>query len=220
MKRNVIIGIVLILTIATSIIYVGVNDDEFGMKEQGKKTRLLLEGKNDKNIAKIYTEKNYKNNIIITENQLDSYVINLEFTTKQKVDKAAALKELIEYKSLYLLACEEGYEVNDDAIKKQISQTRDAINSSDEDKLILKNYLSGIGISEEEYFEQLFDKYKVNLTIGNYKNNKLKKELTELEPNLIGKDFTEDFNNKLDTYMDKMLDEKQRDNKITVEIYE
>lgn len=214
MKKGFRIGIVLILVMLLSgVVTILASNDILGIREHGIKTKEKLEEKDDKVIVKI---SKGKETIILKNTQLDSYVMNLEFVRKEKVDKDAALKELIRNKSLYLLACDAGYEVDDNEVKKKILEVRNLINSDDKQRAFLDNYLSGLGISEDDYFEQLFDKYKVNLTIGNYKNNKLKLELIQLEPKLSG-NYTSEFTTKLDTYIDEMLDKQISDKHIIIE---
>lgn len=215
MKKS-IIGAVLFLVLLISIgtYNSSGSDDIFGVKKQAIKTKEKEKEKNSKNIVKI---SKGKKNITITDKQLDIYVMNLEFTTKGKVDREVALKKIIRNKELYLLADEAGYSVNDKTVANKLDEVRKIVDENVEQKAFLKNYITGLGIDEDEYYDQIFDSYKENLTIGNYKNNKLKKELLEIEPSLKNKDFTEEFYEKLDGYIDSIIESELNSNRLFVE---
>ena len=205
--------VVLMLTIG-GIIYVGASDDKVGIIDHAQMVKEKLRDEKEDIVVQI---SNSEQEVIITSKQLDTYVMNLEFATNEKVDKSNALDQLIKQKALYLLACKNGYEVEDKVVKEKIVETKNAINSDIEQKTFLKNYLEGLGISEDEYFEQLFDSYKVRLTIGKYKNSKLKPQLIKQDKTLSERDYTQKFNKKLDNYIEELINENVNKKDIVIE---
>lgn len=217
MKRNAFYaGILIIILIVGSYIYIGASDDKDGIREHGKKILETIEKNNSQAIASI---TNGEKTIELTKLQLDTFIMNLEFINKEKVDRNNALNSLIKQRALYMIACDEGYEVNDEEVEDKVAETQNVIKSDIEQQTFLKNYLSGLNISEEDYYKHIFDSYKVRLTIGNYKNNKLKKELMKIDSSLICKENSLDYNKALDKYIDEIYNQKMVDREILVEYF-
>lgn len=102
-----------------------------------------------------------------TKNQLDTYRLTMNQGGKEYSD-TELMDRLIKRTVLYDEAVRRGLTVTDAEIDEAIASTKDALNHSEskQAKEYLDSYLSGAGISEDQYWENVNETYKLALPIG------------------------------------------------------
>lgn len=215
MKKNLII-IVFILVLATANAFViFANDDKEGIKEHVKNIQEKINQKENNIVAKINSSMK---SIDITDKQVITYCMNKEYLTKKPKDRKEALNEIVNEKVEYLIACEAGYEISDNVVKEKIEEVKVAIKENQEQKIFIENYMEALGLNEEEYYKNVFDAYKISLTIGNYKNNYINKEISKKNSKLLNTQYSEEYNQALDNFMKTIREKKISEKEIKVEI--
>lgn len=92
-------------------------------------------------------------------NALDQYEYETlfdEMLNREKEDRA-----------LYLAALDYGIEITEIEVDQIVDEIKSSIEGTENEE-ILKSYIRGAGLSEEEYWEKIRDKYKKNLYISKY----------------------------------------------------
>lgn len=131
------------------------------------------------------------NDETITKQQVEEYKQNLDFTQTANEQPLYTEKEvtenLITDTSLITEAESQGLSVSYDEAKSYAEQTRSALEDMDSDqaeemKNVLADYIKALGISEEEYWNEVAPKaYQESLTIGALKQQKFEEEQTKNE---------------------------------------
>lgn len=216
MKKEIIIlsGIVILLTL--SLMVVGANDDKERIREHAKKVKEQMNSDESKIVAKVSSATE---TIELTDIQVRIYCLNSEYLTKKPKDEKDALESMIKEKVEYLIACEEGYKVSDEEIIEKIEEAKEVIESDPEQKAFLENYIRALGIDEDMYFKEVYDRYKISLTTGTYKNNFVKNEIIKKDNSFIAKEFTEEYYNEVEDFMKEVREKYILEKKIKIEKY-
>ncbi|PKM48873.1 MAG: hypothetical protein CVV02_18390 [Firmicutes bacterium HGW-Firmicutes-7] len=214
MKKKMMILSSIAIVLTLSIMAVGANDDKEGIREHAKKVQEQTNNKESNVVAKVSSATT---TIELTDTQVETYCLNSEYITKKPKDKKEALESMIKEKVEYLIACEEGYEVGNEVIEGKIKEAKAVINSDPEQKVFVQNYIEALGIDEDQYYNEVYDSYKISLTIGNYKNNYVKNEIIKKDKNLKYEEFTEEYYNALEDFMKGVRDKYISENKIKID---
>lgn len=216
MKKKLMILTSIAILLTLSIMAIGANDDKEGIREHVKKIQEQINNDESKVVAKV---SNATMTIKLTDMQVKTYCLNSEYITKEPKDEKEALESMIKEKVEYLIACEEGYEVSDEEIKGKIKEAKEAINSDPEQKVFVENFIKALGIDEDEYYNEVYDMYKISITIGTYKNDFVKKEIIKEDKSFKDNEFTEEYYNAVDDFMKGVRDKYISENKIKIERY-
>jgi hypothetical protein len=113
----------------------------------------------------------------VTKNEFDMYKAftnyNHDYSDKELLDK------IIEKTVLFDEATAEGFSVTDNEINAEIEKVRDLIAKDPEQSDFFKNFIDGLGMTEEEYWEKIvFPGYKEVFTI-NKLSDSLKQKFAE-----------------------------------------
>lgn len=147
-------------------------------------------------------EKNGSNGMVanvdgyeITESALEIYKITAssfgDYSDKELLDN------MIERRALYNQADSEGFEVSDEEVNVAIEAAKTALLQDEEQYKFLKEYLNGLGKSEDQYWSEMREEYKKDLATG-----KLYESIRE--DFIKNNNFTDpnDIKSKFDVYWD------------------
>lgn len=102
----------------------------------------------------------------ITDKELDAVkTMHPEFSNEQAKD------EVVCDKLVYKEALKQGIVVTSQEIDDYVKQAREMIKQDPASKQMVDDYIKGLGLTEEEYWEKAKDEYKVQLTISKYKTS-------------------------------------------------
>lgn len=142
------------------------------IKDFGENIKSILNSKDKDEVVLVVNGTNiYKKQFDILKATYISS--NPNITDKDVFDK------LIERQLLFDEAVKNGVSISDEKVAEIIEYTKKAVHSNPTEYDRLKNYLKGLGVSEDEYWQQSTPTYKKMLIMGEYKNNHLKKAFEE-----------------------------------------
>lgn len=171
------IAIIIATTVAISFAYASPTVKSSIMKTIGLKISDINKSQ-DKVVAIVNGENifNKQVEIIKASNQLSGIDIN----------DTDIINSIIEKKLLFDDAIKNGIKITDVKVDEIVKSNQDAIKNNPEEYNNLKSYLSGLGIDENQYWENSKLTYKKLLVIGEYKNNYLKEKFKK-ESNITDK---------------------------------
>lgn len=111
---------------------------------------------------------------------------NLVTSEKQPDSRYDALEHLVVEKVLASRAKEEGLWPTDEEVKSHIHMVRESFKSmGGEAQEQLTSYLDGLGLTEDEYFEDYaFEEYRTSLAMGRYTSEHLITNFAHEEPHI------------------------------------
>ncbi|MGB9814159.1 MAG: SurA N-terminal domain-containing protein [Thermovenabulum sp.] len=137
---------------------------------------------NDFNIALLFEQQKYKYQVQKYEDQKQFDDGNIFIPVPQKLSPQQILERLIDNEVLYQEAKSQGLEVSYAEAKEYMEETRKITNEilagklqvADREEFLktennLRQYIKGLGISEDEYWNQLIPIYQKYLSIGKLK---------------------------------------------------
>jgi parvulin-like peptidyl-prolyl isomerase len=193
-RTTLIIGLIALIGIAT--VFAANLDDV--MFQLGERTRELDEDKGYVIAVVDGTE--------ILSKDLEILKISSDLAEKE-VDEAEALDKLIEKQLVYNAAIESGIDVSDSEVDRIIEQTKQALEQDDDANAQQAEYIAGLGISEEEYWEMVKPIYKKMLIMGKYKNSFIKeqfiKENNITDAKAIEQEYAEYFKEHVESLKSK-----------------
>lgn len=113
----------------------------------------------------------------VTKNEFDMYKAftnyNHDYSDKELLDK------MIEIKVLYDEATAEGFFVTDDEINAQIEKVKILIAQDPEQSDFFKNFIDGLGMTEEEYWQEIVFPGYIEVFTINKLSDSLKEKFAE-----------------------------------------
>ncbi|ACL75444.1 SurA N-terminal domain-containing protein [Ruminiclostridium cellulolyticum] len=133
----------------------------------------------------------------ITKKGFNTYkaMINSE----NKLSDKEILDRIVESHVVYTQAVKEGFRVSDHQVEAAIKSAREEISMDSKQYKAFKEYISGLKMSEDEYWESVKPTYKKALIRGAYKNalkQKFKKVKLE-DPNEVNSKFSEFYDREI-----------------------
>lgn len=120
----------------------------------------------------------------------------------KKLSDKDILNKMIEQKLLYDKAVESGITVSDKEAKSALNSAIELLKQDTNQYAFMKNYISGLGMTEAKYWESMIQPYKEALTIGKFKN--VLKEDYKQKRNITDE-------NKLDDEFKKYFDDYKKE---------
>ncbi|QNU68419.1 SurA N-terminal domain-containing protein [Ruminiclostridium herbifermentans] len=201
-KVLVIFTIFAIATLACCIGYAVSNDSIANLF--GKKHAEVLKNAGDDIVATVDGEK-------ITKKGFDTYKLFLS-NSKDDMSDQQILDKIIERNILYDLAIKESYSASDSELSSVIKTAQDVIKSDSQQYEAFKEYLIGLSMSEDEYWEIVIPAYEKAVTCGKYK--KALKENFKKENKIVDE---EELNTKFNDFYNQKV--KNAKSKLKVETY-
>lgn len=202
-KSALILAVVLVALIAVSVVTYAQNNSFW--KSLGV-TQKTMQEKEDTGTT-ILTINNYK----VSQKTFDEYKesLNLAKNDNEKLTDKQVADKLIERELLYQEAQKQGLSLNEEEFKKTMDNVKSGIKNDTEAYNQLKDYLTGRGMTEEEYWKIAEPIYQKAFLIGQYKKS-LKEEFKKSDESLPKLSQSE-FNSKFDDlYKNKIKDIKQK----------
>ncbi|WP_083826378.1 SurA N-terminal domain-containing protein [Clostridium sp. BNL1100] len=112
----------------------------------------------------------------ITKKGFDTYKVMIN--SENKLSDKEILDKIVESHVVYMQAVKEGFHVSDQQVEAAIKSAQEAIKMDSKQYEAFKEYLSGLKISENEYWESVKPAYKKALIRGAY-NNALKQKFNK-----------------------------------------
>ncbi len=105
----------------------------------------------------------------ITDQYIDNLTKQNELTgIDAKAAEQMALSQIIVKQSLYYYAINNGFIVNEEEIVNSLEKNKAMIRKADNYSDFLE-FLDGLGMDEEQYWEDQYELYKLNYVVGQYK---------------------------------------------------
>lgn len=141
--------------------------------------------------AKEYSKKNlgdteiYSNGVV-SKKEIEKRVKNIDENLDDRFKKS--VEEISEDKAneqaLYLYACDKKYSVSDEELDVIINNIKEEIAGTEEEKLI-NDFIDGSGMSQEEYWDMVKERYRVTETINkclkDYEKEQIDKKNIDIE---------------------------------------
>lgn len=155
----------------------------------------IKELKNNDNASVIAKVGDYN----ITKGYFDRYKA-LNSVGNSMPPDSALLDKLIENEVIKEQALKEGISVSDEEVNNAIEQQKQAFANDSKSSEFLKNYIQGLGISEDQYWENMKPGIKNALIRGKYLNKNMelfKKDNPDINANEFTAKFNEFYKNKI-----------------------
>jgi len=160
-KRVLMICLISIIAILACGIGYAVQSDSIA-KMFGKQQAEVLSNAGDGIVATVDGEK-------ITKKGFDTYKLFLNNSGKEVSDQQV-LDKIVDRQLIYKQAIKENVVVSDQEVANAIKMAQDTIRSDSKQYEAFKEYISGLNMSEDEYWKSVEPVYKKALTCGKYKN--------------------------------------------------
>jgi hypothetical protein len=190
-----------ILILSCGSVYAVQNDSI--SKAFGIKHAEILASVGDESVATIDGEK-------ITKKGFETYKF-LVNSGEQKLSDSEMLNKIIDRQVIYKSAQRDGITVTDEEVLNAIHNAKDIITSDAERYKSFQDYIEGLNMTEEQYWESVKPVYKKALICGKYKNE-LKQKYKE-ENNITDK---AELDSKFKPFFDDKVKELKSKMKIEV----
>jgi hypothetical protein len=128
----------------------------------GKQQAEILSNAGNDVIATLDGEK-------ITKKGFDTYKFFVNSDNKKLSDKEI-LDKIIDRQVIYNQALKEGISVTNEELENAIKSAQDLMKSNDQQYTAFKEYVSGLNMTEEQYWESVIPTYQKAITCGKLKN--------------------------------------------------
>lgn len=192
MKKLFIILVVLVAMVSFVVLYANQDSSIFNF---GQKVKSI----NDKNDETIVATINDSE---ITMKQFEAYklTINSSKDGQKMLSDKEILDMLIDKEVVYIEALKNNISVSDSFVDESINSSKELVTQNQSEYNQLKDYISGLGITEEQYWENAKPAYKKALMWGQYKKI-LKKAYAEKnnikDQNELNNQFEEYYKNNI-----------------------
>lgn len=184
MKRLFIILVILVAVASCIVLYANQYNPMFNF---GQKLKSIYD-KNDETIVAIIDDTK------ITMKQFEAYKYTLNDSKQKMFSDREILDMLIDKELFYKEALNNGVSVSDSVVDETIKSQKELITKNEHEYNQIKDYIAGLGITEEQYWENSKTGYKRALICGQYKKI-LKKAYAEKnnikDQNELNKQFEE-----------------------------
>lgn len=204
MKRK----IVLVMLFAVAISVVGVCN----YKASGKRR---IYNKDVYEYAKAYSEKKLGNseiysNGVVSKKEIEKRVKNIDENLGDSFKKS--VEEIVEDKvseqALYMYACDNKYDVSDEELDILIDDIKDEIQGTEEKELI-DDFIDGSGMTQEEYWDMVKERYRVTETINKCLKDYEKKQIAKKNIDIEDDNYNEEIM-EIDEELKKKAEKKYR----------
>jgi hypothetical protein len=199
-RKRLIIYLVAMLILACGVTYAALKPDSVS-KLFGKQQSESLKNTGDSIVATIDGEK-------ITKKGFDTYKLFLNGGDQSQLSDKQVLDKILDRQVIYNQAIKEGISVSDDEISSSIKSAQESIKAVSSQYESFKEYLSGLNMTENQYWESVKPTYKKALICGKYKNA-LKEKYIQAN-NIKNKNSTEIDSEFRDFYAQKVKDLKAK----------
>ncbi|TZE82312.1 SurA N-terminal domain-containing protein [Calorimonas adulescens] len=218
-RKTIVFMIVIAVVLITAVAVWGINEWLY----TGQKVKEISQNKSTEVVARVGNVEITKNDVdqmmVLYDLQEVQYQKTADETKNKGVpvppkpswDADSALQKMIDDELLYQEAKSKGYEVSMEEAQKYADQTRETIqkivdgeiDTPNRDEMIaaydnLKEFIKGMGMTEDEYWQPLVPEYQKALAIG-----KLRKEILSSIPAEKRID-TEYIDSYMKSYIDKL----------------
>jgi|GEM_PF-6694529 len=107
----------------------------------------------------------------ITKKGFDTYKLFLNSNGESKLSDKQILDKIIDRQVVYNQAVKEGMTASESEVDSAVKAAQEAIKSESKQYEAFKDYISGLNLTEEAYWESVRPAYKKALTCGKYKNS-------------------------------------------------
>lgn len=105
----------------------------------------------------------------VTKKVFDSYKLSLNSGVESKLSDEQILDKIVDRQVVYNQAVKEGMTASESEVDSAVKAAQEAIKSESKQYEAFKDYISGLNLTEEAYWESVRPAYKKALTCGNYK---------------------------------------------------
>lgn len=163
--------------------------------------------------AKNYSKKNlgdkeiYSNGVV-SKKEIEKRVKNIDENLDDKFKKS--VEEISEDKAseqaLYLYACDKKYSVSDEELDIIIDNIKDEIAGTEEKELI-NDFIDGSGMTQEEYWDMVKERYRVTETINKCLKDYEKEQIKKRNINIEDENYNDELI-KIDEELKKKAEKK------------
>lgn len=197
-------GVILLVTLLFATVYV---NGESEMNLLGQDHSSIMSNADSTIIAIVDGEE-------ITKKVFESYKLSLnQGNTKYSDDEV--LDKIIEKKLLYKNAIADGIAVDDNDVDKYLQEVKNGLAQNSELGQRIKEYIEGLNITEDVYWEQVRSVYKSNGIISDYME-KLQAEYAEAN-NLTDK---KEISDKFREYFKQFVEDLKNNSQIEIVLNE
>ncbi|WP_165755790.1 SurA N-terminal domain-containing protein [Ruminiclostridium hungatei] len=107
----------------------------------------------------------------ITQKGFDTYKLFLNSNGENKLSDKQVLDKIIERQVICNQAVEEGMTASESEIDSAVRSARETMKSDSKTYAAFKEYVAGLNLTEDSYWESVRPVYKKALTCGKYKNS-------------------------------------------------
>lgn len=205
MKKKILFSCILtsVLILFGGIVYATQGDSL--AKLFGKQQAEILENAGDSIVATINEEK-------ITKKGFDSYKLFIN-SGETKYSDSQILDKILERKVIYDEAVKDGIIVTDEEITNAIKTSQDILKENDVQYTAFKDYISGLNMTEDQYWASVKPAYTKFVTCGKLKNT-LKEKYGKDNKIKDKKELDEKFRD----YYNKYVSDLKSNAKVTSEL--
>ncbi len=193
-KRKISIALVLVISILVfgAVGYAAIQNNNVARLLGIEQAKVLSSVGNDI-VATIDGEK-------ITIEGFDTYKLFLNSSEGNKLSDQQILDKILDRQVVYKQAIKEGMTASEEEVNLAIKSAQEAIELDSKQYEAFKEYISGLKLSEDEYWETVKPAYKKALTCGKYKNvlkEKYKEENNIQDAKELNSKFIDFYNQKV-----------------------
>ncbi|MCX8129333.1 MAG: SurA N-terminal domain-containing protein [Clostridia bacterium] len=181
-KSNYVIASCIIIAALGITTYAYQNNIFFNV---GQKVKDITKN-NDTGIVAVVGDKK------ITKKEFDTFK-TLYSASDNIPSDTELIEKMIKNEVIYEQAIKDNINVSEEELDKALQEQKDIIAKDRDANMSYKNYVSGLNITEEEYWEKAKEGIKKALIRGKYKN-KLKESFKEENPDIKDNEFQAKFN--------------------------
>lgn len=193
-KRKITIALVIVISILvfSAVGYAAIQNNTVAKLLGIEQSKALSSAGNDI-VATVDGEK-------ITKKGFDTYKLFLNSNEGNKLSDQQILDKILDRQVVYNQAIKEGMTASDEEVNSAIKSAQEAIKLDNKQYEAFKEYISGLNLSEDEYWESVKPAYKKALTCGKYKNvlkGKYKEENKIQDAKELNSKFPDFYNQKV-----------------------
>lgn len=142
----------------------------------------------------------------VTKKGFDSYKLSLNSGVESKLSDEQILDKIVERQVVYNQAIKEGMTASESEVDSAVKAAQEAIESESKQYEAFKDYISGLNLTEEAYWESVRPAYKKALTCGKYKNSlkaKFNEDNKEKAIHDLNAEFSKFYDEKVKALVEK-----------------
>ncbi len=136
----------------------------------------------------------------VTKKGFDSYKLSLNSGVESKLSDEQILDKLVDRQVVYNQAVKEGMTASEAEVDSGVKAARETMEADSETYAAFREYVKGLGLTEEAYWESVRPAYRKALTCGKYKKAQKDKYIKDNKEKAIS-----DLNSEFLKYYDEKV---------------